>query len=173
MPKRTLRSFLALAGILVGIGGCSDAPTAAPTVGDLTLLRAPASAAFSLSGQGSLEVSAVIGSEGGVLANANGQRLVFPAGALSEPTRITMTPSSEYLGVDLEPHGLRFPTHARPTLTLPLSGIEPRHTRLWIVYVERENILEVLPTAQPGGTAISARLPHFSTYATGRYVGAE
>src|SRR3982750_699579 len=85
MLNRSLRtSALALAGILITIGGCSESPSA---VGPRQFVARSASARFSASGSS----AAVIDARGGTLETSAGDRIVFPAGALGSPTPITIT----------------------------------------------------------------------------------
>lgn len=167
MSKLSLRAALiAAAGILITIGGCGEVPSAVtPAPDGLQLLKAPAGPVFSATGSGSFTASAVIGAEGGTLVGPGGARITFPAGSLSEPTRITMSPSAGFLGVELQPHGLVFPADRQPVLSLPLSGVMVGlQSRLWIVYVDGGSIQEVLPTSTVSGGTLSATLPHFSGY---------
>jgi hypothetical protein len=168
MSKLALRAALvAAAGILISIGGCAEAPSA-PATADLasaTKVRAPASPSYSREGR----ASKVIGPEGGVLVTAEGHQLVFPAGALREPTEITMTTDPEYVGVELEPHGLVFPAGRGPMLTLNYSGADVSPFRsLAVVYVDDAGTpLELLPTTNLGGAEkVRTRLQHFSGYIT-------
>jgi hypothetical protein len=94
---------------------------------------------------------------------------VFPAGALREPTLISMTTDPEYVGVELEPHGLVFPAGRGPVLTLNYSGADVSpFSSLAVVYVDDAgNPLEVLPTSVLGGSEkLRTRLQHFSGYIT-------
>lgn len=166
MFKPTLRpALLALAGILIAIGGCAESPSApAAAPGELQFLRTPAGPAFSRSGSTS---STVIDKNGGVLSTSDGHRLVFPAGAVAGPTEITMTTVDGYVGVDLQPHGLVFPAGRQPVLTLDYSGANVLgFTTLAIVYVDESGaISEVLPTRVIGADGkLRATLEHFSGY---------
>jgi hypothetical protein len=108
--------------------------------------------------------SRVIGPEGGVIELSTGYRLVFPSGAVSQPTAIGMRADGEYQGVRLSPHGLTFPADARPVLELRAVGGGTERRSLSIVYVDEANsILEVLPTAR-SGSELSVHLEHFSGY---------
>ncbi|HYJ80951.1 MAG TPA: hypothetical protein VEW03_15165 [Longimicrobiaceae bacterium] len=169
MSKLSIRSLApALAGILIAIGGCAEAPSAPPAVAELRLLLAPPAPAFL---RAATATSATIGAEGGSLSTADGHKLVFPAGALAEPTTITLQSNPTHVGVIVEPHGLVFPAGREPILTLDpggadLSGIG----RAAVVYTsDADQILEVLSTEVLGGGKVRARLPHFSkwTYAGG------
>lgn len=158
MFNRSFRSSAAvLAGILITIGGCSESPSGA---GSQFVVRQGA-ARFDVSGSS----SAVITPAGGVLQTAAGDRIVFPAGAVSTPTTITITSSTQYAGVELEPHGLRFPAGHEPVLQISTSGSNARLFRsLSIVYVDESGtVAEVLPTAV-GSAQTQTNLQHFSGY---------
>jgi len=162
MSKFTLRAAAAaLAGILIAIGGCAESPSGPAE--QLQLLRTPLTPSFSRAGS---SASAVIGTEGGSLQTAEGHKIVFPAGALSQPTEITMSTVSGYAGVDLQPHGLVFPATAQPVLTLNYAAAEVGgFSRFNIVYVDESGeIAEVLPTRTTGGLKLRANLQHFSGY---------
>jgi hypothetical protein len=157
------RPSLALAGILIGIGGCSESPSApAAPAATYHFLAAPAAPSMSKSGESS---SAVIGQAGGVLSTPGGHRIVFPAGALDEPTRISIRADQNFAGVDLQPHGLRFPAGHQPVLSINVGSLNlSRFSQLNVVYVSDNNaVLEVLPTAL-NGQRLEARLRHFSGY---------
>lgn len=162
MCNRSLRtSALALAGILIGIGGCTELPSAPATVAKYQFLAAPQGALFAKSG----ESSSVIGPEGGVLVTSAGHRIDFPAGALSAPTTITITANPRYAGVELEPHGLSFPAGHEPVLTINTGGANlTGFDAVNILYVgSNESVLDVLPTQVVGGQ-LQTRLRHFSGY---------
>jgi hypothetical protein len=166
MARSRLGSVLALAaGILITTGGCAESPSA-PTAADasaLVMLRTPQGPSFSRSG-GDGVAKAIIGPQGGSISLAEGHRLVFPAGALSAPTEISMQADAKYVGVHLEPHGLRFPAGASPVLTLNASGSTAGFSRFAVVYVdEAGQIAEVLPTRTQGGV-LRTELEHFSGY---------
>lgn len=165
MSRFRLGSILAAAGILITIGGCAESPSASGLdTASLTKLSAPQGPSYSVSG-GSDEVTAVIGPEGGTLALAEGHQLVFPAGAVSQPTAITMRADDNFVGVHLEPHGLQFPANAAPVLTLNATGATRGFAGLTVVYVDEDGIIaEVLPTRTLRGEALQTRLRHFSGY---------
>jgi hypothetical protein len=158
MLNRSLRtSALALAGILITIGGCSESPSG---TGSQFVVR-EGGARFNLGGT----AGAVITPAGGTIETAAGDRIVFPAGAVAEPTTITMTSSRQYAGVELEPHGLRFPAGHEPVLEISTAGSNARSFRaLSIVYVDESGVVaEILPTGV-NGSATQANLRHFSGY---------
>jgi hypothetical protein len=160
MSKISLRtSALALAGILITIGGCSESPSAA---GPRQFVERTASARFAVSGS----AASVIDARGGTLETAAGDRIVFPAGALAKPTRITITSSRTQVGVQLEPHGLTFPAGSTPVLILNAVDSNAASFRhLDVSYVdEAGNVAEVLPATTGAGT-ITTNLRHFSGYA--------
>lgn len=158
MFNRSFRSSAAvLAGILITIGGCSESPSGA---GSQFVVRQGA-ARFDVSGSS----SAVITPAGGVLQTAAGDRIVFPAGAVAAPTTITITSSSTYVGVELQPHGLQFPAGHQPVLILDTDGSNAgAFRRLDVSYVDESgNVAEVLPAIAGAGT-LTTTLRHFSGY---------
>jgi|tagenome__1003787_1003787.scaffolds.fasta_scaffold20976725_4 hypothetical protein len=159
MCNRSLRSSaLALAGILITIGGCSESPSA---VSSRQFVARSVSARFSVSGSS----ASVIDARGGTLVTAAGDRIVFPAGALSAPTLITITSSSSQVGVELEPHGLKFSAAHAPVLILNIADSNAASFgRLDVSYVDESgNVAEVLPAAE-GATTLTTTLRHFSGY---------
>jgi hypothetical protein len=165
MSKLALRTAAAaLAGILIAIGGCAESPSS--PAAQPQLLRAPAAPGFARS------AAAVIGQEGGSLQTADGHRIVFPAGALSQPTEISMTSVAGYAGVNLEPHGMVFPAGREPVLTIDIgSAATAGFQRFDIVYVDESGaISEVLPTEVLGNSGkLRANLRHFSGYMASGY----
>lgn len=160
MSKRLIRTTLAAAGILVAIGGCSDANPAAS--GAAHFLSRGTQARLDVSGNTG---SAVIDSRGGTVQTPAGDRLVFPAGALSAPTTITLTSSSDYVGVEVQPHGIAFPAGAEPVLTLNATGanLKGLHS-VNVDYVDESGALaETLQTSVSGGR-LTASVHHFSKY---------
>ena len=173
MSRPTLRALALAAGIFLVAGGCgSDVRTpVTPNVDTqytkIQLPPASPAARLSLQGQPQVGVSEEIGPQGGVLKTASGHRLVFPAGAVAEPTVITMTDDATYVGVHLEPHGLQFPAGKAPVLTLSHDGANTSaFSSLNVVYTnDQGHILEVLPTDQLGASPkVTTRLQHFSGY---------
>jgi len=163
MSRITFRkATAALAGILITIGGCAENPSS-PAAREF--VQRTSSARFDVSGAGSS--SAVIDSDGGVLQTIGGDRIVFPAGAVAEPTRITITSDPRYAGVQLEPHGLQFPAGHEPVLQLNMQGTNAGQFRsVTVVYVDETGaISETLPTATGSGRA-TTNLHHFSGYLT-------
>jgi len=171
MNRSTLRAFAAIASLMAGLG-CAESPSAPPAAvaGPVHLLRDPASAPFHASRSGSSgTASAVIGPDGGSIV-LGGNRIDFPAGALAEPTTITMRGAPAMYGVQLEPHGLTFPAGSEPVLTVAYSRrASAGLTRMAIVYVDdRMTILEVLPTQwNAQDHTLTAALHHFSGYLAG------
>lgn len=169
MPRHTLRVLAVLVAALMTGAGCTDvaAPTSDSSTASLEKLARPSDgdgARFNASGTAQ-SVSQVVGPAGGVLNLGGGARLVFPAGAVSEATTITMKAHDTYVGVELEPHGMRFPAGREPVLTIDYGGIDvSKYQVLHVVYVDDEgDVLEVLPT-QVSGVVTTARLRHFSGY---------
>lgn len=108
----------------------------------------------------------VVGPRGGVL-RAGRHTLTIPAGALREPTVITMeAPVSLAVAVHFEPHGLTF--DVAPTLTLDYRKCAvPDGSAMSIAYVDDAlNVLERPRSKQAKGRkgTISAEIWHFSDY---------
>ncbi|HEY0035356.1 MAG TPA: hypothetical protein VGB66_01650 [Longimicrobium sp.] len=165
MPNRSLRtSALALAGILIAIGGCAESPSASEA---REFVTRGSHARFDVSGS----ASAVIGASGGTLVTAAGDRIIFPTGALAEATRVSITSSGTYVGVELQPHGLRFPTGRQPVLVLNTGGSNvAAFRRLDVSYIdETGTVVEVLPAAAGAGS-VTTTLSHFSTYRAGGFL---
>lgn len=163
MSRFRLGSLLALAGVLITVGGCAESPSAPAVAGTgLEKVVAPRGPALSLA---AAPASAVIGPEGGTLATASGHRIVFPAGALSAPTEISIRDDARFVGVHLEPHGLVFPAASAPVLTLNLAGADvAAYDFLRVIYVDDAGrVLEVLPTGS-ADAGVHASLRHFSGY---------
>lgn len=176
MAKLRVRATLAAitAGILITIGGCTEqAPTGSsgPEAGlRFQKLELPGTAGSPAVQANSLRAEKVIGPEGGTLEIPGGHTLAFPAGALSSATKIRATVDSRYVGVDLQPEGLQFPAGNGPTLTINLDGIPTeQYNQLAVLYVAPSGtILEVLSSNDNRtGSAVSARLAHFSGYLAG------
>lgn len=160
--KLTRKAAAALAGILIAVGGCGESPSAVSTQPHF-LRVAPAPSFVRL---GTPTSSAVIGPEGGALQTWDGHRLVFPAGAVSEPTTISISTDPTYVGVTLEPHGLQFPAGSEPVLTLNLArSIDVPGLRAAVVYVDDNGVVaEQLPNTGKGVGNVQASLHHFSRY---------
>lgn len=159
MCNRSLRtSVLALAGILIAIGGCTESPSSPADWQALS--RSGTQARFDVSGS---SATAVIGATGGSLVTSAGDRITFPAGALNQPTQITITSSGDVVGVQIQPHGLQFPAGRQPVLTLSTAGSNAASFHdLNVSYVNDDgNITEVL-SASVGSATLTASLPHFS-----------
>ena len=158
MQKIRLRSAAtALAGILIAIGGCAESPSspAAPEF----LKRGPMPS-FDVGGT----AAAVIDARGGVVQSVAGDRIVFPAGAVTSPVLVTLSSDRNYVGVELQPHGTTFTPGREPTLILNAGTSVPSRAR--IVYVNDEGaIVEVLST-DAGNGQLRASLSHFSKYAS-------
>lgn len=172
MSKHALRTaFAAVAGILIAIGGCAENPSAPSDATASYQLIAPPPAPSAWFGRAADVASAVIGPEGGTLQVASGHKIVFPAGALAEPTTITMTTDRASVGVEMQPHGLVFPAGKEPVLTLDVEGVSILGFRsVAIAYIDESGqISEILPTSLLGTSGkVRAPLPHFSKFS---YVG--
>jgi hypothetical protein len=161
MFRRSFRSTsLALAGILIAIGGCAEAPSAPAARQFVTRAQQPR---LDVSGS----ASALIDERGGVLQSPGGDRIVFPAGALPGPTQITITSDPTYLGVQLQPHGIQFPAGHEPQLVLNGAGSNLGAFRgVDVAYVDESGaVAEILP-ATSNGARVATSLHHFSGYMT-------
>jgi hypothetical protein len=159
MHKPSFRAAVtALAGILIAIGGCSENPSS-PVQQEF--VTRGSHARFSLSGT----ASAVIDSRGGTLVTEAGDRIVFPAGALAEPTAISIKSDDTLLGVELNPHGLRFPAGRQPVLMLNTAGSNTASfKRVDVAYVDESgSVSEILPASTLPGV-LATNLAHFSGY---------
>jgi len=159
MPKISLRRpSLALAGILIAIGGCAESPSS-PS-GAQFLARGP-HPRYDVTGSR----SAVIDQRGGTLVTAAGDRITFPAGSLTAPTSITITSNDDFVGVELQPHGLRFPHGRQPVLELNTAGAAAgAGNSVDVAYVDENGaIAEVLDASASGGD-LRTNLQHFSGY---------
>jgi hypothetical protein len=159
MSRITLRRpSLALAGILIAIGGCAESPSS-PSGAEF-LARGP-HPRYEQSGSR----SAVIDERGGTLVTSAGDRITFPAGALSGNTRITITSNDDFVGVELKPHGLHFPQGRQPVLELNAGGAAAESGRsIDVAYVDESgNVAEVLDASASGGE-LRTNLQHFSGY---------
>lgn len=161
MSRITLRRpSLALAGILIAIGGCAESPSSPVT---REFVHRSSAVRYDVSGSGS--ASAVIDARGGTLKTATGDRITFPAGALTQPTLISITSDGQYAGVELEPHGLRFTAGREPVLRLNVANSDANAYRnVDVVYVDESGaIAEIMPTERKGDT-METHLRHFSGY---------
>jgi hypothetical protein len=162
MRKLTLRSATtALAGILIAIGGCTESPSAPATPSAPQFVIRSSHLRFDVSGS----ASAVIGVAGGTVVTPAGDRLIFPVGALAQPTEITLTSSDSYVGVQVQPHGLTFAPGRQPVLVLNTAGSNAGSFRkLEVSYVDESgNVAEVFPAAA-GAETLTTTLPHFSGF---------
>ena len=128
----TKDSFIALpklSSLLLGLGavlfGCSGAPTSVePTAPPPSLAVSGGTQVVVLKRHVPLSVtksvSQVIGPQGGTLTiNGAGIRVVFPAGALAAPVRITVTaPAGRLVAYAFGPHGLKFGQAVRVEVSL-------------------------------------------------------
>lgn len=152
------RPSLALAGILIAIGGCAESPSS-PS-GAQFLARGP-HPRYEASGSR----SGLIDQRGGTLVTSAGDRITFPAGALSQNTRITITSNDDYVGVELKPHGLRFPQGRQPVLELNTTGASGgTGNSVDVAYVDEAGaVAEVLDASASAGE-LRTNLQHFSGY---------
>lgn len=168
MSRRTLsfRLISSAAAILILAAGCSDqAPTSAQLDAGYQAVALPfdgPTPSFNRSGG----VRQIIGPEGGeILAGRVG--IKFPAGALAEPTAITVSPSTRSLAVTFGPHGIQFPAGSEPTVTFSYQGVTNVAERgLMVLYVsDTGTVLEKLATTvNSESKSVTAKLQHFSAY---------
>ncbi len=93
IQKRRLMCAAAVATILVACGGSQAEST---TGGGLAEAQAPPPRpAGPVTASGDSEATAMVGRAGGTLSLTNGARLQIPAGALSEPTQVTLSHGAE------------------------------------------------------------------------------
>ncbi|HEX8431743.1 MAG TPA: hypothetical protein VF625_10655 [Longimicrobium sp.] len=169
MQRRSVLHLALALGILIGSGGCAEAgPVASAPEASAFQLLTPSSdaASFDRGGNGDDgRAEATIGAEGGELVTGGGFRLVVPAGAVTEPTLMSLREVPGLIGVDLEPYGLRFNEGTQPTLTIPLAGVNTAAYRnLAIASVERGRITDIFATAF-STTAMTTTVSRFSLYA--------
>jgi|GEM_PF-1854912 len=173
MAKRPLRAALSvLAGILITIGGCTEHPSTAGVDTEQQLrqvrLSTPSGGPVANLGTLSEQYGQVIGPEGGTVNIKGGHKLVFPEGALSEPTLITARPGRVFVEVEFGPHGLQFPEGREPVLTLNYKGaVNVRDEgSLLIAYMQGRAVSEVLTTeVDTSAKTVSGQVRHFSRYA--------
>jgi hypothetical protein len=169
MSRRSLFSPLisSVAAILILAAGCSDrTPTTAQleTSYDAVLLpEAGLTPSFSRSGS----ASRVIGPEGGEI-KAGRITISFPAGALSQPTEISVAPDPKKLAVTFGPHGTQFPAGAEPTLTFNYAGIANLPERdLTVYYVSNSGVVleKLTASVDTDAKTVTVKPGHFSNYA--------
>ncbi|HEU0077039.1 MAG TPA: hypothetical protein VFQ76_05275, partial [Longimicrobiaceae bacterium] len=140
----------------------------APEAGQLfqrIAVAAPAGGTSFDTGNGRAEK--VIGPEGGTLSIPGGHTLTFPAGGLSQATTIRARVDAQYVAVELEPHGIRFPAGRGPALTLSYAGTNAESfSRLVTLYVGDSNQVEEILNVEnnPAAGTATVRLQHFSRY---------
>jgi hypothetical protein len=171
MARRPLfRAASSFAAILILAAGCGDhTPTAVQLEGSNALTASAAkgpkaNVVKTTFAAGSY--ATVIGPQGGTIEFGIG-KLVFPAGALTQPTRITATTDGSTLGVEFGPHGLVFASASSPQLVMTTAGFAGDASTLRIVYVDKHGYVleEVATVADIDRNQLRARLTHFSTYA--------
>ncbi len=171
MARRPLfRAASSFAAILILAAGCGDhTPTAVQLEGSNALAASAAkgpkaNVVKTTFAAGSY--ATVIGPQGGTIEFGIG-KLVFPAGALTRPTRITATTDGSNLGVEFGPHGLVFPNSRQPQVRFHTAGTLVNPTSVAIVYIDDlQQVLETIPAFYYiEAEAVAGRLSHFSTYA--------
>jgi hypothetical protein len=168
MQRRSVLHLALALGILIGAGGCAEAgPVASAPEAQAfqPLTRSSDAALFNRSGNGgSASAEALIGPDGGVLTTENGYRLVVPAGAVAEPTLMSLREVPGIVGVELEPYGFRFNGGTQPVLTIPLAGVNTAAYRsLAIASMERGRIVDVLAT-EVTATTMTTTVSRYSGY---------
>jgi hypothetical protein len=196
-----IRSFLTVAGVFI-LASCSETGISGPT--EPAALTAPASAQFGIqhffghvedvahlrlkavwwknNRQRVIKVSKTIDPSGGVISiPETGLTLLFPAGAVAAPIRITVTSDDDYVAYKMEPSGTRFLKDVIATQLLAptaLSGA-PLRDDLYAAYISDDKlnlggIIKALEI-EPSLTIFSPRWPrlpeaevwvirHFSRY---------
>jgi hypothetical protein len=170
MAHRPLfRAASTFAAILILAAGCGDhTPTAVQLEGSEALAASAAGGPKANVVKTKFAAGSffsVIGPQGGTIEFGIG-KLVFPAGALNQPTRITATTDGTNLGVEFGPHGLTFPSSQIPQLILSTALYGGDASDLHIVYVDDSgHVLEEIATvADISSNQLTAGLQHFSTY---------
>ena len=151
----------------VAVAACNDAnlpsaPQLEPSAGLVgESVRAARRAARM---QGDVVVTEVIGARGGKL-KAAGVSLDIPAGAVRQPTAITMTVSGgDYYQVHFQPHGLQFAKPASLSFQLQNALRSP-----FVVYFDAMSAdgevtpLETFEVTRRGSSVIT-QIGHFSGY---------
>jgi hypothetical protein len=128
-----------------------------------------------------ISVSKRIDVSGGVISiPATGLTMVFPAGAVSNPTTITVTSDDKYVAYRMEPSGIHFNKDVVVTQLLTLTQVAgaPLRTQIFAAYIADDNVklsgkVPVLEL-EPSSTSLSplTNLPeaqvwlirHFSRY---------
>lgn len=153
------------------LAGCGTESTLAPQGGSfpgnpILLPEAEVAALSPLSTVGrapSVEAT-ISAAEGGTLRLGR-MTLSFPAGALREDTRISMTLTDRTtLRVELLPHGIHFQKPV--TLSADLNGLLlPSTTTVGIAwYNDQANTWQVMSESPASGRQARALLQHFSSY---------
>jgi hypothetical protein len=104
-----------------------------------------------------VSVSKLIDATGGVISiPSTGLTIVFPAGALSEPTTIKVTSDDQYVAYKMEPSGIRFNQDVIVTQLLSFTEVAgaPLRTQIFAAYVADDNsklsgkvpVLEIEPS---------------------------
>lgn len=157
-----IRSFLTVAGVFL-LASCSETGISGPT--DPASLAAPASAEFGIqnfighvedaahlrlkavwwknSHQRVVKVSKTIDPSGGIISiPETGLTLVFTAGAVAAPIRITVTSDDDYVAYKMEPSGTKFLKDVIATQLLAptaLSGA-PLRDQLYAAYIADDRL---------------------------------
>lgn len=147
-------------GILILASGCVDQN---PAGVQLTPARAVSAARSYPAGT----YTATIGREGGTLELPIG-RINFPAGALTETTKINAKVDGKTIAVNFQPH-LEFPGNARPTLTLSFQGVNINPTELRVFHIsDSGNVIEdLIPSVDQVNQTATTDVSSFSGFILG------
>jgi hypothetical protein len=169
MARHPFRLALSLAlGILITIGGCSEPASTVVADSDRPVRWETRGGSPSFAKvPGGEEVSALIGPEGGTLHIPGGHTLVFPAGAVTEPTRITARPGAVFLEIDFGPDGSQFPAGREPQLTMGYGSAVnlTDESSLKVAYMVGNKVVEVVGgQVDTEAKTVTASIKHFSKY---------
>jgi hypothetical protein len=185
---RLIRYLAASAGIIIALG-CADyatSPNSSIAPPSTTVFYRGGSSRVSAvrwasnRGDRDLSTSGWIGRNGGTLSIPDADfTIVFPAGALNKNTFITIEASDDYVGYEMQPHGLTF---AKPVIAFQGLGQAKKSDGVFCAYLPpgatlgadgSANALEIENSVTNYGVQIAGRaraivqvwtLNHFSRY---------
>ena len=186
MPRlRLLHSFAPLAGAFL-IASCAAPDLANPTAPVTTVTDVLGLQVRAVSWKKPLEapltVSQTIDQSGGTISiPQTGLTIEFPAGAVTSPVTITVTPDDKYVAYKMEPAGTQFLKDVRVTQLLNTTSISglPLSSGLYAAYIADDSVSlsGILPVLEiePSTTIFSLLSPllpqsevwtirHFSRY---------
>jgi hypothetical protein len=199
-----IRSFLTVVGVFL-LASCAETGISGPTEpAEPAALAAPATAQFGIQDfighvedaahlrlkavwwknthQKAVRVSKTIDPSGGIISiPETGLTLLFPAGAVAAPIRITVTSDDDYVAYKMEPSGTKFLKDVIATQSLAATALSgaPLRNQLYAAYIsdDRLNLAGIIKALEiePSLTIFSPhwpRLPeahvwvirHFSRY---------